>query len=509
MMTFGKAKQALHPVRKPVKGLHPHMQVYWEAPEAAPKQVLAQKDTLAPAHPQKKPALKLGEKVRAIPMHAAPNPDPKPAEKKVIRLKGRQPHASERASDPTEAKRKVAVRLVMERAKKAREKPESKQRHLAVLGKLLDAAKKQRFVNDENADLIVRYALGQVPSMGMRQFIHDPSTDLNDLLKDEEMRSALALIAGNADPFMLTPKQVKKLEGAGIFGKNRELNDFGRQVVGTFRTWLERQSANLQTLVGSGETKRAEYYVPEELRYAEGRIVKKRPLGHAEKGVQDTYHVTFETPENKRFDAIYKPADGEADERPGAIDPGTCYRRERAAYEIDQLLGLNVVPPVVIRKISNVPGSVQEWKANCETAFEAGGDSWTVEADPMDVYGIAVLDYITQNTDRHTGNFLVDRNYGRPENKLWAIDHGYSLPHDADLGVAYYLSEPHRYLTDVNRLKLPKEMISRLSKIDPGLLKAKLSRLGIEETACAGAMARFRQIVTTKKLPEYAGRDMW
>lgn len=505
MLTFGKAvaNPKLHPVKKMVrrKTGKVHQQTFWvEGVEQ-----LAQRDAMLKEPEAKRPVLKLGRKMKVI--EAGPTPDPKPAEKKVIRLKGREPHAAERASD--EAKRKVALRVLMDRAKKARGEPASRGRHLEVLGKLLAAERARDNVPSRDLNMIMEYALGHKASADVRQFAADPTTNLNDLLKDEDMRSGLALMAGNANPLMLSPGQVKKMQLAGIIDERRELNDFGIQIVSTFKKWLERQSQNLMNLVGSGETKRAEYYVPEELKLAEGTIRANVALSKSERGVQATYRLKVKPPDsNKVFTAIYKPAEGEADERPGAIDPGTAYRRERAAYEIDQLFGLGVVPPCVIRVIGGKPGSVQTWVAG-ETAFETGDDAWTGEADRDEVKAIAVLDYLTQNTDRHTNNFMVDRHSGRPENKLWAIDHGYAFPHDADIGAAYYLSRPHQWLESVKDVSIPKDLLGRMKRIDPNHLKGKLQRLGIEETAIAGVVARFRQLLTTKKLPKYMGRDMW
>lgn len=82
--------------------------------------------------------------------------------------------------------------------------------------------------------------------------------------------------------------------------------------------------------------------------------------------------------------------------------------REVAAYEVDQALGLGVVPPTSMRK----DGMVQEFVTQDD-------DSIT---DPDSVYGAAILDIMIGNTDRHSGNYLV-RN-----GKFVAIDHGLSFP---------------------------------------------------------------------------------
>jgi len=90
--------------------------------------------------------------------------------------------------------------------------------------------------------------------------------------------------------------------------------------------------------------------------------------------------------------------------------------REAAAYDVDQALGLGVVPATTVRTINNEEGAVQAF-------VDRGGLGLSDELDQDSVYGMAILDIATGNTDRHMGNFLVDQ-----DQKLVAVDHGLAFP---------------------------------------------------------------------------------
>jgi uncharacterized repeat protein (TIGR03843 family) len=112
--------------------------------------------------------------------------------------------------------------------------------------------------------------------------------------------------------------------------------------------------------------------------------------------------------------AIYKPVRGE---RPlWDFEPG-LHRRERAAYLLSEHLGIDAVPPTVIRDGPLGEGSFQ----------------WFVDADHSEHYftifeqfehlhdqlrEIAVLDVLMNNTDRKSGHCLL------AHERVWAIDNG-------------------------------------------------------------------------------------
>lgn len=122
--------------------------------------------------------------------------------------------------------------------------------------------------------------------------------------------------------------------------------------------------------------------------------------------------------------AIYKPLRGE---RPlWDFEPG-LHRRELAAYQLSQAMGLGLVPPTVVRDGPLGEGSVQ-WFVEADheqhyfTIHEARSDLHPVLAR------IAVFDLIANNTDRKSGHVLIDG-----DDHIWGIDHGLCFAADFKL----------------------------------------------------------------------------
>lgn len=122
--------------------------------------------------------------------------------------------------------------------------------------------------------------------------------------------------------------------------------------------------------------------------------------------------------------AIYKPLRGE---RPlWDFEPG-LHRRELAAYRLSEAMGVDLVPPTIIRDGPLGEGSLQ----------------WFVEADHQQHYftiyehradlhdalrPFALFDIIANNTDRKSGHVLIDG-----DDHLWGIDHGLCFAADFKL----------------------------------------------------------------------------
>lgn len=122
--------------------------------------------------------------------------------------------------------------------------------------------------------------------------------------------------------------------------------------------------------------------------------------------------------------AIYKPLRGE---RPlWDFEPG-LHRREVAAYRLATAMGLNFVPPTVLRDGPLGEGSLQlfvdaDFEQHYFTLFESQPELHDCFRD------IAVFDILANNTDRKSGHVLVDS-----KNHVWAIDHGLCFAADFKL----------------------------------------------------------------------------
>jgi hypothetical protein len=102
--------------------------------------------------------------------------------------------------------------------------------------------------------------------------------------------------------------------------------------------------------------------------------------------------------------------------RCGTSSPG-LHRRELAAYRLSEAMGIDLVPPTIIRDGPLGEGSLQ----------------WFVEADHQQHYftiyenreelhaaaAVALFDVLANNTDRKSGHVLIDG-----DDHIWGIDHG-------------------------------------------------------------------------------------
>ena len=124
------------------------------------------------------------------------------------------------------------------------------------------------------------------------------------------------------------------------------------------------------------------------------------------------------------FQAIYKPLRGE---RPlWDFEPG-LHRREIAAYMLSQAMGINMVPPTVLREGPLGEGSLQHFiDADVEQHY------FTIFEQREDLHdqlrAMCVFDIVANNTDRKAGHCLLGL-----DDKIWGIDHGVCFAADFKL----------------------------------------------------------------------------
>lgn len=97
------------------------------------------------------------------------------------------------------------------------------------------------------------------------------------------------------------------------------------------------------------------------------------------------------------------------------------WKYEVAAYELDKLLGLGLVPPTVERRFRGKDGALQMWVEGVITEWDRAKKKLR-PPDPerwnRQIYGVRLLHALTYNTDyRNLRNELVD-----PEFRVYAID---------------------------------------------------------------------------------------
>ena len=165
-------------------------------------------------------------------------------------------------------------------------------------------------------------------------------------------------------------------------------------------------------------------------------------------------------------------------------------KREVAAYELSEAMGLHLVPTTVLR----------------DGPFGVGSVQWFVEADFREHYftlhetrpdlhdqfrSMAVFDFVANNTDRKSGHCLVDANQ-----RIWGIDNGLCFAADFKLRTVIweFASEP---LGD--RLR---------AALEPLIENVPLRVAGLLDSDEVEALSeRAAELITTGELPvDHTGR---
>lgn len=145
------------------------------------------------------------------------------------------------------------------------------------------------------------------------------------------------------------------------------------------------------------------------------------------------------------------------------------YRSEIAAYELDRLLALDMVPPTVERRVNGTLMSAQMFVDGCVWLKELKGQPPPdVEAWNRQVHRQRVFDNLIANIDRNAGNLLVHRTASADGQRVTAwhlvlVDHS-------------------RAFTTVRKLqfamtKIDRPLFERLKALDKPALKTHIGRL--------------------------------
>lgn len=130
---------------------------------------------------------------------------------------------------------------------------------------------------------------------------------------------------------------------------------------------------------------------------------------------QMTLSASWKTVDERRR-GIVRLADGTTDR-----NFRDSYEFEIAAYELDKLIGTNLVPPTVERRWHGKSGAMQLWIDNATTDFDRREQNLQVP-DALrwnrQVYNIQLFRCLTYDIDyKNARNTLID-----PDWRLWAID---------------------------------------------------------------------------------------
>lgn len=273
--------------------------------------------------------------------------------------------------------------------------------------------------------------------------------------------------------------------GSGHFGHK------GRKglVGGSVSSGGKRIRGEREVAVG---VKGVRYASPE--RASKVRKLKGSPVASTKKlrgGVNRTELVTMKDGSQ----AVFKPKSGEdAGLRPD-IDAGTYYKREVAASEVAELVGMDdIVPATTFREIGEEVGSLQEFVEHAQTANQMEKLEDRYGTNQYDVTRAAAFDFVIGNTDRHWGNHLVT-----DSGKIQLIDHGLAFPSRNSILRS-------RFIEAVRGDQIPpaiKEMWKgKLKKV-----RAILRRNGIGQDAMKATGKRYESLLNSNTLADAIRRS--
>jgi hypothetical protein len=202
-----------------------------------------------------------------------------------------------------------------------------------------------------------------------------------------------------------------------------------------------------------------------------------------EQGVTEPWKLTLRQGD-VLASALWKDPSGER----GGFWEGWKY--EIAAYELDKLLGLNMVPPTVEREFSGRAGSCQLWIEGASLYRDlaaARQDLSTFKSDRWLKAGYAAqfFDNLIGNEDRHMGNVLVTA-----DARAILIDHSRTFRTSERFVKAIPFSDKNAAPDSLMR-KLPRALVQRTFALTEGDLREAVGDL-LTDAELKAVMARLR-----------------
>lgn len=120
------------------------------------------------------------------------------------------------------------------------------------------------------------------------------------------------------------------------------------------------------------------------------------------------------------------------------------YQFQLAAYKLSLMLGLDNVPPTILRRVRRKSGSLQAWVEKSMT--QRGRMVKKIAPPNMTLWDrqmslLLLFDELISNTDRHPSNILIDSNW-----RIWLIDHTRAFRRNSNLVHPYLVGTCERTL---------------------------------------------------------------
>jgi hypothetical protein len=197
----------------------------------------------------------------------------------------------------------------------------------------------------------------------------------------------------------------------------------------------------------------------------EARVLDKKTLPV---GITRSHRYTL-TDGTRKLRAVWKTID---ESRPGVtnfqgggfvVDFSDSWKHEVASYELDKLVGTDLVPPTVERTFDRTTGSLQLWVEKAKTEADRKQERIAppdTEAWNRQMYGVRLLHQLTFNTDaRNIRNVIYD-----PTFRIYAVDFSRAFAPYSDLRSEKELE------------RFPRAALERLRALDRQILVEKLGR---------------------------------
>lgn len=180
--------------------------------------------------------------------------------------------------------------------------------------------------------------------------------------------------------------------------------------------------------------------------------------------VTNPWKLTMQKDGIKRY-ALWKNAQGLMN---GYLE-GWTY--EVAAYRLDKLLGLNMVPPTIERRFKGDKGSCQLWIEDVTSLKELEKEKERVPADGIGAWDRAIyleraFDNLIANEDRNQGEFLITRDW-----RVILIDHSRAFRTSKKFTTSLIFSEKSKGGPQLMK-ELPRIFVEKIEALDHGMIRA-------------------------------------
>ena len=209
-------------------------------------------------------------------------------------------------------------------------------------------------------------------------------------------------------------------------------------------------------------------------------ITEKKEIG---KGVTDSLKATLSDGKLTHLAHIQCVDENKAEfktTRGTELNFKDTYKYNIAAYRLDKILNLNMIPASVERKVGGKTCAVTWWvddKMFDEVdRVKQGATPPDLDAWAKQMYVVRVFDQLIDNTDRNLGNLVIDKKW-----QMWMIDHTRAF------------RTPTKLRSEANLVMCDRKLLANMRKLDEESMEA--MRPYVNKTEIKSVLARRDKIV--------------